>query len=308
MSTKNFVSNDNATQLFTKVGQELDKKQDTLTFDIAPTEFSLNPVTSGGVYQREKLLDDYKLDKTDTMPAASADLEGTPVIYVGATTSTYTKGHIYECQEITPSTTPKTYEWVDIGASGGNFVGVRYHASLTDYPGYPCWEDLTTTEKAMYDISTGATINFVDDNTEEEQDVIGDTDISGIADGTLTGAVAGLNNKNKVIKFAWESSVETWTTQNLPSGYTLDDISFIVFVPINTDGRNSYPYTVLAELLKQNRYTTTNPMQHYWQSYNSYTPPTQHSGELLILLASNNSTSFKFYQKNWSTEIYLVLK
>lgn len=34
----------------TTIADELDTKQDTLTFDSAPTENSLNPVTSGGVY------------------------------------------------------------------------------------------------------------------------------------------------------------------------------------------------------------------------------------------------------------------
>ena len=72
-------------------------------------------------------------------------------------------------------------------AGGGNFVGVRYHASLAQFPDYPCWEDLTAAQKAKFDFSTGATVNFLDE--DDSDNIIGTTDISDIADGTLTGAV-----------------------------------------------------------------------------------------------------------------------
>ena len=55
-----------------------------------------------------------KLTISDTMPAAVAALETEKRLYVGETTVSYIKGIIYECQEVTPSTTPKTYEWVAI--------------------------------------------------------------------------------------------------------------------------------------------------------------------------------------------------
>lgn len=164
-------------------------------------------------------------------------------------------------------------------------------------------------------------------------DLLGDDDISEIGDGTVTGAITNVNdklgpissastvsgnnafakinnlgNKNKVIKLTTVTTINTWMTQKLPSGYTLNKIAFIVFVPIDTDGRNSYPYTVLAELLTQSRYSTSHPLTHHWLAYNSSSPVTEYSGNLCILLASNNSTSFKFWQLNWSTEIYLVLK
>lgn len=79
-------------------------------------------------------------------------------------------------------------------AGGGNFVGVRYHTSLVDYPDYPCWEDMTAEEKAKYDISTGATINFLDDEAIPD-DILGNTDISGIGDGTLTGAISDVDER-----------------------------------------------------------------------------------------------------------------
>ena len=55
-----------------------------------------------------------KLTVTDVMPlAASAANEGIPYLYLGATTQDFTNGSIYECQEVTPATDPKTYEWVE---------------------------------------------------------------------------------------------------------------------------------------------------------------------------------------------------
>lgn len=63
---------------------------------------------------------------SNTMPAAVADLEGQQLLYVGATTEDYTKGLIYECQEVTPSTSPKTYHWAAISA-----VSIEIDAALS---------------------------------------------------------------------------------------------------------------------------------------------------------------------------------
>ena len=95
MSAENFVSNGNATQLFTKVGQKFNKK----------------------------------LDKIDEMPEPSENLEGTVVIYVGPSNSNYTKGSIYECQEVTPATSPKTYTWAQISDGGSITVDSELDAT-----------------------------------------------------------------------------------------------------------------------------------------------------------------------------------
>ena len=47
-----------------------------------------------------------------SMPSASADLVGKIYQFVGETSANFTKGLFYECVEVTPSTTPKTYTWV----------------------------------------------------------------------------------------------------------------------------------------------------------------------------------------------------
>ena len=59
---------------------------------------------------------DKKLTLSKTIPAATADLEGKDILYVGVSGITYKKGFIYECQEVTPATDPKTYEWNVINA------------------------------------------------------------------------------------------------------------------------------------------------------------------------------------------------
>lgn len=50
---------------------------------------------------------------TDAMPTASAELEGKQIQYIGSV-SPYVQGAVYECQEVTPATSPKTYQWVKL--------------------------------------------------------------------------------------------------------------------------------------------------------------------------------------------------
>lgn len=61
------------------------------------------------------------------VPEASADNEGKVIQFVGATSQTFTNGFFYRCQEVTPATDPKTFEWVRVDvqpASGGACVFV----------------------------------------------------------------------------------------------------------------------------------------------------------------------------------------
>ena len=88
----------------------LDNKQDTLTIDSALSLSSENPVQNKVL---TLILGD-KLSVVQTMGTASATLLGAIVLYDGATSASYTKGHLYECQEVTPATDPATYQWVDL--------------------------------------------------------------------------------------------------------------------------------------------------------------------------------------------------
>ena len=52
-----------------------------------------------------------------TMPNAIEDLEGVVVQFIGATSGGFKEGSFYKCVEITPSTSPKTYQWTEITAN-----------------------------------------------------------------------------------------------------------------------------------------------------------------------------------------------
>lgn len=74
----NFVNNEDAIAIITQIGEKLKKR---LVIDT-------------------------------TIPNPSAEYEETCILYIGTTDTSYTHGIVYECQEATPATIPKTYEWI----------------------------------------------------------------------------------------------------------------------------------------------------------------------------------------------------
>lgn len=125
------------------VFEALAEKQDTLTFDNEPVLNSDNPVKSGGVYTG--LIK--KLEKTTTMPAASVDLLNTQLLFVGTTTSDYTKGTIYECQEV-PESDPAAYHWVAISSAE---IDLSQYKKIWGPGPKATWDALSTAEKIQYD-------------------------------------------------------------------------------------------------------------------------------------------------------------
>ena len=122
------------------------------------------------------------------LPEASEDEEGNVYQYIGASTSDYINGYFYICQEVTPETDPKTYEWVkksvqDMGgtgelsdvlnvtkAAGGIQVGATYNAGTIFEK---LWRDLlnpleypTFTAPSASISATGAKILEVGDTLE----------------------------------------------------------------------------------------------------------------------------------------------
>ena len=89
-----------------------------------------------------------KLTVTDVMPlAASAANEGIQYLYLGATTQDFNNGSIYESQEVTPATDPKTYEWVEKLQTQ---VDLSYYKRI--WGGTEAgWELLTDEQKAQYE-------------------------------------------------------------------------------------------------------------------------------------------------------------
>lgn len=122
------------------------------------------------------------------LPEASEDEEGNIYQYIGASTSDYINGYFYICQEVTPATDPKTYEWVrknvqDMGgtgelsdvlnvtkAAGGIAVGTTYNAGTIFEK---LWRDLlnpleypTFTAPSASISTTGAKVLEVGDTLE----------------------------------------------------------------------------------------------------------------------------------------------
>ena len=88
-----------------------------------------------------------KLTVTDIMPTASAGNVGIPYLYLGATTQNYSNGSIYKCQEVTPATDPKTYEYVEIYVSNVDLSKYKRIWGGTE----AAWDLLTDEEKAQYE-------------------------------------------------------------------------------------------------------------------------------------------------------------
>lgn len=88
-----------------------------------------------------------KLSVSDTMPTAGATYEDICILYIGPTDANYTKGYVYECEEVTPSTDPKTYSW-----NAKINVDVDLSKYKTIFPGTKDeWDLLTEAQQDQYD-------------------------------------------------------------------------------------------------------------------------------------------------------------
>lgn len=88
-----------------------------------------------------------KLSVSDTMPTAGAAYEDICILYIGPTDANYTKGYVYECEEVTPSTDPKTYSW-----NAKINVDVDLSKYKTIFPGTKDeWDALTQAQQDQYD-------------------------------------------------------------------------------------------------------------------------------------------------------------
>lgn len=88
-----------------------------------------------------------KLTIVDVMPTADESNVGIPCIYIGADTQDFEEGGVYKCQEVTPATDPKTYEYIKI-------FTVKVDLSLYKkiFGGsVDAWDLLTDEQKAQYE-------------------------------------------------------------------------------------------------------------------------------------------------------------
>lgn len=132
-----------------------------------------------------------KLTVTDVMPsAASAANEGIPYLYLGATTQDFTNGSIYESQEVTPATDPKTYEWVEKYQSS---VDLTYYKRIWGGT-KEGWELLTDEQKAQYEYTffDNDSLEF-DINSFQTKELETPITVAGTQQTTVEGALGGLN-------------------------------------------------------------------------------------------------------------------
>ena len=106
----NFVSNSDATTLFEAVGKK-------------------------------------KLTVTDTMPTAAEANVGVSYLYLGADTQDFEEGGVYKCQEVTPATDPKTYEYIHIFTAKVDLSLYKRIFGGT----VAAWDLLTDEQKAQYE-------------------------------------------------------------------------------------------------------------------------------------------------------------
>lgn len=103
-----------------------------------------------------------KLSVSDTMPTAGAAYEDICILYIGPTDANYTKGYVYECEEVTPATDPKTYAW-----NAKINVDVDLSKYKTIFPGTKDeWDALTEAQQDQYDYC------FFDDDESDYYSVV----------------------------------------------------------------------------------------------------------------------------------------
>lgn len=88
-----------------------------------------------------------KLTVTDTMPTAAEANVGVSYLYLGADTQDFEEGGVYKCQEVTPATDPKTYEYIHIFTAKVDLSLYKriFGGTVT------AWDLLTDEQKAQYE-------------------------------------------------------------------------------------------------------------------------------------------------------------
>lgn len=127
------------------------KSADNITFDDELSLDSENGVQNKVVTQAVNK----RLLVTDTMEAATAELEGATRLYIG-TSDDYTKGGIYECVE----TSTGVFEWVERNKAD---VDLTFYKKIFNGT-QATWDSLTLKEKVEFDLCV-----ITDDYNESEE-------------------------------------------------------------------------------------------------------------------------------------------
>lgn len=180
-----------------------------------------------------------KLSVSDTMPTAGAAYEDICILYIGPTDANYTKGYVYECEEVTPATDPKTYSW-----NAKINVDVDLSKYKTIFPGTKEeWEALTEAQQDQYDycffdgdesdyyavsdeVAMGdmhpVTSNAVAENIQDIVNVYGSKNLCPtFASGTVAGVVYTVNSDGSITAVGTSNATTAFgiiTNANLPNG------------------------------------------------------------------------------------------
>ena len=144
---------------------------------------------------------DKKLEKVSTMDTASASNVGTQVIYIGTTTSSYTKGGIYECQ-LDSSTS--TYSWVMI-SGGGSGHTIEDDTTVFAQRSSLKFENCTVTDDATNDATIVTPIGIAVDSA-----------ISSTSENPV---------QNKVIKTALDAKQDSLTFDSTPTSSSTNPVT-----------------------------------------------------------------------------------
>lgn len=192
----NFVSNSDATTLFEAVGKK-------------------------------------KLTVTDTMPTAAAGNVGVSYLYLGADTQDFEEGGVYKCQEVTPETDPKTYEYAHVFTAKVDLsLYKRIFGGTVD-----AWDLLTDDQKAQYDYA------FFDDDADNYLTIV-DTVEDGNMHAVTSNAVA---EEVDAIDAEISDIVNVYGSKNLlPNDASTLSKNGLTFT-VNTDGSININGTASAD-------------------------------------------------------------
>lgn len=235
----------------TEANALLDAKQDTLTFDNAPTENSTNPVKSGGVYTAINGKQD--AFQVQTLGTASASDLGKIYEYLGLDTASLKHGLFYEAKEVIPITDPATYEWVSVPVQNIDNVTIVRSSST----GALC--AVTATNNTLGVVKSGTNSDIAQDGSLNVVGVLKETD-SSLGDASEHVGESYLYKGATTSSFRKGGIYQSIATEVTPEGaenpsqegwYVLDDGEYVLTSDSQVESGTTY-YTIEWVLISAN--------------------------------------------------------
>lgn len=235
----------------TEANALLDAKQDTLTFDNAPTENSTNPVKSGGVYTAiNGKQDSFQVQILGT--ASASDL-GKIYEYLGSDTASLKHGLFYEAKEVIPITDPATYEWVSVPVQNIDNVTIVRSSSTG------ALSAVTATNNTLGVVKSGTNSDIAQDGSLNVVGVLKETD-SSLGDASehvgesylYKGATTSSFRKGGIYQsIATEVTPEGTENPSQEGWYVLDDGEYVLTSDSQVESGTTY-YTIEWVLISAN--------------------------------------------------------